>query len=29
MQLLRQMGMPCVRGWLWYVYSNQIEEVSL
>lgn len=28
MQLLRQMQMPAVRGWLWYVYSNQIEEVK-
>lgn len=28
MQLLRQMGMPNVKGWLWYVYSNKIEEVS-
>ena len=27
MQLLKQMGMPNVRGWLWYVYSNKIEEV--
>jgi len=27
MQLLRQMNMPHVRGWLWYVYSNKIEEV--
>ena len=27
MQLLRSMGMPAVQGWLWYVYSNQIEEV--
>jgi hypothetical protein len=29
MQLLRQMDMPNVRGWLWYVYSNRIEEVRL
>ena len=28
MTLLRQMGMPHVKGWLWYVYSNQIEEVK-
>ncbi len=28
MQLLRQMGLPGVRGWLWYVYSNKIEEVK-
>ena len=28
MQLLRQMGMPRVQGWLWYVYSNKIEEVK-
>ena len=27
MQLLQQMNMPNVRGWLWYVYSNRIEEV--
>jgi len=27
MQLLKQMDMPNVRGWLWYVYSNKIEEV--
>ena len=27
MQLLSQMGMPDVKGWLWYVYSNRIEEV--
>ena len=27
MQLLQEMGMPHVRGWLWYVYSHQIEEV--
>ena len=25
--LLKEMGMPQVRGWLWYVYSNKIEEV--
>ena len=29
MQLLSQMGMPHVRGWLWYVYSNRIEEVKV
>ena len=28
MQLLRQMGMPRVRGWLWYVYSNKIVEID-
>ena len=28
MQLLQDMGMPHVKGWLWYVYSNQIEEVK-
>lgn len=28
-QLLRQMGLPDVKGWLWYVYSNIIEEVTL
>ena len=27
MQLLRQMQMPNVKGWLWYVYSNKIEEI--
>ena len=29
MQLLSEMGMPQVHGWLWYVYTNKIEEVSL
>ena len=29
MQLLSTMGMPLVHGWLWYVYSNKIEEVTL
>ena len=29
MQLLSAMGMPHVQGWLWYVYSNKIEEVKL
>ena len=28
MQLLRSMGLPNVKGWIWYVYSNQIEEVQ-
>ena len=28
MQLLRSMGLPNVKGWLWYVYSNKIEEVE-
>jgi hypothetical protein len=28
MQLLRDMGMPCVEGFLWYVYANKIEEVK-
>jgi hypothetical protein len=28
MQLLRDMGMPCVQGFLWYVYANKIEEVK-
>ena len=28
MTLLRQMGMPHVKGWLWYVYSNKIVEVK-
>jgi len=29
MQLLTGMGLPQVRGWLWYVYSNKVEEVKL
>ena len=29
MQLLSEMGMPNVCGWLWYVYSNRIEKVSM
>jgi hypothetical protein len=29
MELLRRMGMPGVRGWLWYVYINKVEEVTL
>ena len=29
MHLLQQMGHPNVKGWLWYVYSNKIEEVTL
>ena len=28
MQLLRSMGMPHVRGWLWYVYMNKVVEVT-
>lgn len=28
MQLLQQMGLANVKGWLWYVYSNKIEEVT-
>lgn len=28
MQLLQQMGHKDVRGYLWYVYSNKIEEVK-
>ncbi len=27
MQLLREMGLPEVKGWLWYVYINKVEEV--
>ena len=27
MQLLRSMGMPGVKGWLWFVYNNKVEEV--
>ena len=29
MQLLHDMGMPHVKGWLWFVYSHQIEEVTM
>ena len=29
MQLLRSMNMPNVRGWLWYVYNNKVEEVRV
>ena len=29
MRLLQQMGMPQVKGWLWYVYSNNIEQVTI
>lgn len=28
MQLLRQMGRPAVKGYLWYVYSGQVVEVE-
>ena len=28
MQLLQSMGLPNVKGWLWYVYTNQVEEVK-
>ena len=28
MRLLEAMGLPQVKGWLWYVYSNKIEEVK-
>ena len=27
MTLLSSMGMPNVKGWLWYVYNNKVEEV--
>ncbi len=27
MSLLRSMQMPRVRGWLWYIYINKVEEV--
>ena len=27
MQLLQSMGLPNVKGWLWYVYNNKVEEV--
>lgn len=27
MQLLQQMGLPDVKGWLWYVYINKVDEV--
>jgi CRISPR/Cas system-associated exonuclease Cas4 (RecB family) len=29
MQLLQPMGYQQVEGYLWYVYSNKIEEVKL
>ncbi|MBQ8702053.1 MAG: UvrD-helicase domain-containing protein [Prevotella sp.] len=29
MELLREMGMPQVSGYLWFVYSNKTEEVRL
>ena len=29
MQLLSAMQMPQVKGWLWYVYTNKIEEVRI
>lgn len=29
MQLISAMGMPHIHGWLWYVYSNKIEEVKI
>jgi ATP-dependent exoDNAse (exonuclease V) beta subunit len=29
MQWLRQMGHPQVKGYLWYVYKNELEEVTL
>ena len=28
MQLLKDMGLPGVKGFIWYVYSNQIEELK-
>ncbi len=28
MDLICSMGLPNVHGWLWYVYSNKIEEVK-
>jgi len=28
MNLLQSMGLPHVHGWLWYVYTNKITEVS-
>jgi ATP-dependent exoDNAse (exonuclease V) beta subunit len=28
MQLLKDMGLPGVKGFIWYVYSNQIEEMK-
>ena len=27
MHLLSNMGHTCIKGWLWYVYSNKIVEV--
>jgi ATP-dependent exoDNAse (exonuclease V) beta subunit len=29
MHLLSSMGLPQIHGWLWFVYSNKIEEVKL
>jgi hypothetical protein len=29
MQLLASMGHSPVRGYLWYVYANRIEEITL
>ena len=29
MHLLSDMGLPGVKGWLWYVYSNKIEAVEM
>ena len=29
MALLSSMGMPNVKGWLWYVYNNKVEEVKM
>ena len=28
MQLLQRMGLPNVKGWIWYVYTNKIVEVE-
>ena len=28
MKLLSDMGMPNVKGYLWYVYKNNIEEIK-
>ena len=28
MSLLRSMQMPRVRGWLWYIYNNKVEEIK-
>ena len=29
MHLLQTMGYESVTGWLWYVYQNKVESISL